>query len=70
MPRLFGKLCLYGFGRTPILIVVIAPIVRQLLLIEAGFPPGMFERGGVEKGWVVWGTPGEKKKSEFSNFGG
>ena len=34
MPKLFGKLCLYGFGRTPNLIVVIAPIVRQLLIVE------------------------------------
>ena len=34
MPELFGKLCLYGFGRTPNLIVVIAPIVKQLLIIE------------------------------------
>ena len=29
-----GKLCLYGFRRTTNLIVVIAPILRQLLIIE------------------------------------
>ena len=34
MQKPFWKLCLYGFGCTPNLIVVIAPIVGQLLLIE------------------------------------
>ena len=34
MHKPFGKLCLYGFGRTPSLIVIMIQMERQLLLIE------------------------------------
>ena len=34
MHKPFGKPCLYGFGRTPNLTVIMTPMERQLLIIE------------------------------------